>query len=98
MALKRVNEREPWNKRALAGVKAKRVNCSKQQKRSYMFMVRETPWSRKSVTSSFLYERGADFKMEILARAQDQNKENFCNKTRNPIQKLYSRFSHRQSS
>ena len=50
-----------------------------------MFKVRVKPWSLKSVTSSFLYERGTEFKMEILARAQDQNKESFCNKTRTPV-------------
>ena len=37
-----------------------------------MFMVRVKLWSLKSVTSSFLYERGTEFKMEVLARVQDQ--------------------------
>ena len=37
-----------------------------------MFKVRVKAWSLKSVTSSFLYERGTEFQMEILARVQDQ--------------------------
>ena len=35
-------------------------------------MGRVKPWTLKSVTSPFLYERGTEFKMEMLARAQDQ--------------------------
>ena len=35
-------------------------------------MVRVTPWSLKRVTSSFLYERGTELKMAILARTQGQ--------------------------